>query len=87
MVEYTGPGLASLPATGLATMANMGAEVGATTSAFGYTAEMGKYLEATGRAEVARQAEAAAQRGLLSPDEGAQYDETIEIVSVRSTAD
>ncbi|EPQ28568.1 uncharacterized protein PFL1_03872 [Pseudozyma flocculosa PF-1] len=79
IVEYMGPGLASLPATGLATMANMGAEVGATTSAFAFTPAMSAYLEATGRAEVARGAEAAAARGLLSADEGAEYDERIEI--------
>lgn len=79
IVEYSGPGLASLEATGLATMANMGAEVGATTSAFAYTDEMGKYLTATGRDEVRRQAEGAAQRGYLSADEGVEYDERIEI--------
>ncbi|PWN50525.1 putative mitochondrial aconitate hydratase [Violaceomyces palustris] len=79
IVEYRGPGLASLPATGLATMANMGAEVGATTSAFAFTNEMAKYLEATGRAEVARAAEAAAAKGLLSADEGAEYDEVVDI--------
>lgn len=79
ILEYSGPGLASLEATGLATMANMGAEVGATTSAFAYTDEMGKYLTATGRDEVRRQAEGAAQRGYLSADEGVEYDERIEI--------
>ncbi|KAN0061689.1 aconitate hydratase [Thecaphora frezii] len=79
IVEYMGPGLKSLPATGLATMANMGAEVGATTSAFAFTPAMSAYLEATGRAEVARGAEGAAARGLLSADEGAEYDERIEI--------
>ena len=79
IIEYSGPGLASLEATGLATMANMGAEVGATTSAFAYTAEMGRYLTATGRDEVRRQAEGAAARGLLAADEGAEYDERIEI--------
>lgn len=79
IIEYSGPGLASLEATGLATMSNMGAEVGATTSAFAYTEEMGKYLTATGRDEVRRQAEGAAQRGFLSADEGVEYDERIEI--------
>jgi homoaconitase len=79
IIEYSGPGLASLEATGLATMANMGAEVGATTSAFAYTDEMGRYLTATGRDEVRRQAEGAAQRGYLAADQGAEYDERIEI--------
>ncbi|EST05496.1 Aconitase A/isopropylmalate dehydratase small subunit, swivel [Kalmanozyma brasiliensis GHG001] len=79
IVEYSGPGLQTLPATGLATMSNMGAEVGATTSAFPFTPAMGSYLEATGRAEVARAAEKAAGQGFLAADEGAEYDERIEI--------
>ena len=52
IVEYFGDGLKTLPATGLATMSNMGAEVGATTSAFGYTDAMGEYLTATRRGPV-----------------------------------
>lgn len=79
IIEYSGPGLASLEATGLATMANMGAEVGATTSCFAYTEQMGRYLTATGRDEVRRQAEGAAARGFLAADKGAEYDERIEI--------
>lgn len=66
--------------SGLATIANMGAEVGATTSTFPYTPQMRAYLNATGRAPVARAADAAALEGFLSPDEGAEYDEVIEIV-------
>jgi aconitase A len=58
----------------------MGAEVGATTSTFPYTPQMRAYLNATGRAPVARAADAAAVAGFLSPDEGAEYDEVIEIV-------
>ena len=65
----------------LATVANMGAEVGATTSTFPYTPSMRAYLNATGRAPVARAADEAAARGFLAPDEGAEYDELIEIVS------
>lgn len=61
-------------------MANMGAEVGATTSTFPYTPGMRSYLAATGRAPVAYAADQAAAQGFLSPDEGAQYDEVIEIV-------
>lgn len=65
----------------MATIANMGAEVGATTSTFPYTPRMKAYLNATGRAPVARAADEAAAQGFLSSDEGAEYDEIIEIVS------
>jgi len=65
---------------GLATVANMGAEVGATTSTFPYTPRMRAYLDATRRGPVARAADEAAAKGFLSPDEGAEYDERIEIV-------
>jgi homoaconitase len=78
ILEYTGPGLASLPATGLATMANMGAEMGATTSAFAYTQPMGEYLTATGRGHVARAAAAAAGE-LLTADADAEYDGRLEV--------
>ena len=53
IIEYFGEGTASLSATGKATICNMGAEVGATTSIFPYDEEMEKYLCATGREEVA----------------------------------
>ena len=66
---------------GLATVANMGAEVGATTSTFPYTSNMRAYLIATGRGPVARAADEAASQGFLSADEGAEYDEVIDIVS------
>jgi len=79
IVEYFGDGLATLPATGLATMANMGAEIGATTSAFPYTPAMGRYLAATGRGEVAAAAEHSAAAGLLSADAGAEYDDVVDI--------
>ena len=65
---------------GLATIANMGAEVGATTSTFPYTPKMRSYLHATRRASVALAADQAASQGLLMADEGAPYDELIEIV-------
>lgn len=68
-------------ALGLATIANMGAEVGATTSTFPYTQNMRSYLNATGRAPVARAADEAASQGFLSADRNAEYDEVIEIVS------
>ncbi len=53
VVEYFGPGARSLSCTGKGTICNMGAEIGATTSTFGYDEAMGRYLRATGRAEVA----------------------------------
>ncbi|KAI6031919.1 aconitate hydratase, partial [Pisolithus microcarpus] len=68
-----------LTVRGLATIANMGAEVGATTSTFPYTANMRAYLHATGRGPVARAADEAASRGYLTADEGCEYDEVIEI--------
>jgi aconitate hydratase len=54
IIEYFGEGAESLSCTGKGTICNMGAEVGATTSTFGYDASMERYLIATGRAEVAR---------------------------------
>ncbi len=58
IIEYFGPGARSLSATGKGTICNMGAEVGATTSLFGYDDAMGRYLRATERAEVAEMAQA-----------------------------
>lgn len=79
ILEYFGPGVFNQSCTGLATIANMGAEVGATTSTFPYTPRMSTYLRATGRGPVAAAADEAASQGLLAPDEGAEYDEIIEI--------
>ena len=53
IVEYFGEGAESLSCTGKGTICNMGAEIGATTSTFGYDDSMGRYLRATGRAEIA----------------------------------
>ena len=53
IIEYFGPGTAALSATGKATICNMGAEVGATTSLFPYDERMAAYLKATGREPVA----------------------------------
>ncbi|MFV0289684.1 MAG: aconitate hydratase [Mangrovibacterium sp.] len=53
IVEYFGDGATSLSATGKGTICNMGAEIGATTSTFGYDDAMERYLRATGREEVA----------------------------------
>ncbi|KAI6133232.1 hypothetical protein EDD16DRAFT_1734858 [Pisolithus croceorrhizus] len=65
ILEYFGPGVHTQSCTGLATIANMGAEVGATTSTFPYTANMRAYLHATGRGPVARAADEAASRAYL----------------------
>ena len=54
IVEYFGSGATSLSCTGKGTICNMGAEIGATTSTFGYDKSMERYLKATGRADVAR---------------------------------
>ena len=53
IVEYFGPGADSISATGKATICNMGAEIGATTSHFPYDANMAAYLKATGREAIA----------------------------------
>ncbi|MBM3433492.1 MAG: aconitate hydratase [Bacteroidetes bacterium] len=53
IIEYFGEGAESLSCTGKGTICNMGAEVGATTSTFGYDDSMERYLRATGRAAVA----------------------------------
>ncbi len=61
IVEYFGEGAKSLSCTGKGTICNMGAEIGATTSTFGYDASMSRYLRATERAEVADLADAVAE--------------------------
>ena len=53
IVEYFGPGAKNLSATGKGTICNMGAEIGATTSTFGYDESMERFLRATDRADVA----------------------------------
>jgi aconitate hydratase len=53
IVEYFGEGATSISCTGKGTIGNMGAEIGATTSTFGYDESMERYLRATGRAQVA----------------------------------
>jgi aconitate hydratase len=53
IVEYFGEGAESLSCSGKGTICNMGAEIGATTSTFGYDASMERYLRATGRADIA----------------------------------
>lgn len=56
IVEYFGPGAKNLSCTGKGTICNMGAEIGATTSTFGYDDSMERFLRATGRDEVADEA-------------------------------
>jgi aconitate hydratase len=53
IVEYFGEGATSMSCTGKGTICNMGAEIGATTSTFGYDESMSRYLASTGRADVA----------------------------------
>ncbi|MEC9112912.1 MAG: aconitate hydratase [Actinomycetota bacterium] len=83
IVEYFGPGAESLSCTGKATICNMGAEIGATTSLFGYDQAMSRYLKSTGREAVADAADKVAMH-LRADDEvmanpSAFYDEVIEI--------
>ncbi|XP_061702763.1 aconitate hydratase, mitochondrial-like [Syngnathoides biaculeatus] len=77
IVEYHGPGVDSISCTGMATICNMGAEIGATTSLFPYNHRMKTYLEKTGRAEIASLAEEFKED--LVPDDGCEYDQIIEI--------
>jgi len=77
IVEYFGPGVDSVSCTGMATVCNMGAEIGATTSVFPFNSRMGDYLAATGRSAIADQA--AKYTDLLSGDAGAKYDQIIEL--------
>ncbi|XP_076810509.1 aconitate hydratase, mitochondrial-like [Clavelina lepadiformis] len=77
IVEYHGPGVDSISCTGMGTICNMGAEIGATTSVFPYNKRMKDYLVATNRQDVA--GAATAMQDCLVPDKGAQYDELIKI--------
>ena len=83
IIEYFGPGLQSLSCTGMATICNMGAEVGATTSLFPFSLSMVPYLEATRRYDIATSASAEASHpdrtNLLRADSGAEYDQIVTI--------
>ncbi len=83
IVEYFGPGTASISATGKATITNMGAELGATCSIFPYDSRMKIYLEGTRRGEIAKLADANADLLTADPEvfENPQafYDQVIEI--------
>jgi len=78
IVEYFGEGVDSISCTGMGTICNMGAELGATTSVFPFNQRMVDYLAATDRADIAALA-AKYKDSLLSPDPGCQYDQVIEI--------
>jgi aconitate hydratase len=77
IIDYHGPGVESLSATGMATICNMGAEIGATTSVFPFTESMYKYLAATKRKDIGDFARSYAAE--LREDEGAEYDQLIEL--------
>ncbi len=83
IVEYFGEGAISLSATGKGTICNMGAEIGATTSTFGYDDSMRRYLAATGRQEVVDAADQIADHltgdAEVYANPSAYFDEVIEI--------
>src|SRR6478609_6400720 len=83
IVEYFGDGATSMSCTGKGTICNMGAEIGATTSTFGYDESMERYLRSTGRADVADLANGIKQHLNADPEVYASpekyFDEVIEI--------
>ncbi|MCU1455918.1 MAG: aconitase [Actinomycetia bacterium] len=83
IVEYFGPGVESISATGKATICNMGAEIGATCSLFPYDARSAAYLKATGREAIADLADARAEYLRNDPEVDADpeqfYDRVIDV--------
>jgi aconitate hydratase len=83
ILEYFGDGARSISATGKGTICNMGAEIGATTSVFGYDEKMADYLRATGREEVAVLADRIGEHLTGDPEVYANpekyFDQVIEI--------
>jgi aconitate hydratase len=83
IVEYFGEGATSMSCTGKGTICNMGAEIGATTSTFGYDDSMGRYLRSTNRADVADAADKVADYLTGDPEVYANpekyFDQVIEI--------
>jgi aconitate hydratase len=83
VVEYFGDGAISMSCTGKGTICNMGAEIGATTSTFGYDDSMSRYFKATGRAEIANMADTIKEHltgdAEVYADPSAYFDEVIEL--------
>ena len=83
IVEYFGEGATNMSCTGKGTICNMGAEIGATTSTFGYDDSMSRYLKATGREEIAAAADAVKEHLTADADVYAEpekyFDQLIEI--------
>ena len=83
IVEYFGPGATSMSCTGKGTICNMGAEIGATTSTFGYDESMERYLRATDREDVADEANKVKEHLTADPEVYANpeqyFDQVIEI--------
>ena len=83
IVEYFGEGATSMSCTGKGTICNMGAEIGATTSTFGYDSSMSRYLSSTGRADVATLADTVAEHLTADAEVYASpekyFDQVIEI--------
>jgi aconitate hydratase len=83
IVEYFGPGATAMSCTGKGTICNMGAEIGATTSTFGYDASMERYLRATDRSDIADAANTIAEHltgdAEVYENPEAYFDQVIEI--------
>ena len=83
IVEYFGPGCASLSCTGKGTICNMGAEIGATTSVFPYDSRMGDYFKSTDRADLATLADGLQNHlqcdAEVEKDPGTYFDQVVEI--------
>ncbi|CAI5756157.1 unnamed protein product [Candida verbasci] len=79
IVEYFGDGVNNLSCTGMATICNMGAEIGATTSVFPYKLAHKNYLIHTNREPIANIVDQVSKTGFLNADSDAQYDKVIEI--------
>jgi aconitate hydratase len=83
IVEYFGEGATSMSCTGKGTICNMGAEIGATTSTFGYDESMSRYLKATGREEIAKLADGIKEHltadAEVYADPAKYFDQVIEI--------
>ena len=81
VIEYYGPGVETISCTGMATVSNMGAEIGATTSVFPFTDKMREYLVSTHRRDVVDRTSivSADPRQLLFADPGVEYDEHITV--------